>query len=185
MLAVSISVPPAPTKASSTAAAASASVSRPQVMVPRPSRDTSSPLRPTRRESMTANLATAGVGSRCGSEHGYRDHGVAAAPGTVGASTGADRLDRQVTGVTVTGRPSSPAGHQHPQAHYHQQVRGTQQRDTPDAHRTEPRLRDDSRGTPRQPRPGAGGGIAGLRHRLGGRGVRPVSYTHLTLPTKR
>src|SRR6478752_7653008 len=44
MLEVSTKVPPAPTKASSCAAA----VSRPHVMVPSPSRDTSSPLRPTR-----------------------------------------------------------------------------------------------------------------------------------------
>ena len=50
--AVSIKVPPASRKMSSRAPACSAGVSRPQVMVPRPSRDTRNPLVPTGRNSM-------------------------------------------------------------------------------------------------------------------------------------
>src|SRR6476619_6371066 len=79
MLAVSISVPPAPTNASSWDAAASASLSRPQVIVPRPSLDTSRPLRPTRHEAMTANLAGGRRLTRVRGGTRYRDLGVAPA----------------------------------------------------------------------------------------------------------
>src|SRR6476620_2514753 len=133
MFAVSIRVPPAPTKASSCDAAASASVSRPQVIVPRPSLDTSRPLRPTRRESMTANLAGRRWLTRVRGGTRYRDLGVA--PGSPGKGSNAQAVRMTVFfAATVTMSVSASA---------QEITRGDQQRGKQDPHWPEPGIRDE------------------------------------------
>src|SRR3954468_10817221 len=89
MSAVSTSVPPASTKAVSCIAASSSSVSRPHVMVPSASRDTTRPLRPSARCSTRGQL-TGALRRRRGRDTGW---------GRVPLPTGLlpDRLPRMPT----------------------------------------------------------------------------------------